>query len=61
MMTQKVGSYWLDLEETSEATKFKEGKFEKILPQNRLQKTDASGTLLPNTWTFCRINKNIVL
>ena len=48
-MAQKVGSYWLDLEETSEATKLKEGKFEKILPQNRLQKTDASGTLLPNT------------
>ena len=34
----KVGSYWLELEETQDATKSKEGKFKKRLPQNRLCK-----------------------
>ena len=34
----KVGSHWLELEETLEVTNSNEGKSDKILPQNRLYK-----------------------
>lgn len=35
---------------------------EKDIPTKQaLQKTDASGTLLPDTRTFCRTNRNMVL
>lgn len=47
----KVGSYWLELEEALEVNESNEGKSDKILPQNRLyqKKKRCSGPLLPDT------------
>lgn len=49
-MAHEVGSYWLELEEALEITQSNKGKSKEDTPTKQaLQKTDASGPLLPNT------------